>query len=98
MEKTGKKNVPKKIPKVQRLNEPICAPLSFIRQRGTIRKESVASNGATRTERWRTSFMAPTSFMINQTSAQGKEVSRKNRQSESNPIRGKAKARQLRSR
>src|SRR5882724_2345758 len=97
MEKTGKKKVPRNIPRVQRLNVPICVPLSFERQRGASNSERVASNGATRTERCRTSFMAPMSFIKSQTSAYGKEVSIKNRQSESKVIRRKGKAMLLRS-
>src|SRR6266849_1055951 len=67
------------------------------KQKGTMSSASVATSGTTRTERWRTSFMTPTSFRKSQMSAYGNEVSMKNKQRASNVIRRRGKARLLRS-
>src|SRR5207249_7046513 len=97
IDSSGKKNVPRKMPTVQMLNEPNCVPPSLITQSGTMSSVSVADSGTTRTERWRTSFMASMSFKKSHTSAYGKEVSMKNRLRESSAMRRKGRARLLRS-
>jgi len=44
IDRSGKKNVPRKMPAVQRLSEPICEPLRFRKHKDTIKNASVASS------------------------------------------------------
>jgi len=78
IDRSGKKNVPRKMPAVQRLSEPYMRAFEVQETQDTTRTPALRARRHSYGQ-VRTSFMAAESLRNNQTSANGREVSIKNK-------------------